>query len=124
MTASQRVQLGKELIERLTSIYRSVRDNISAHTIEKAMRADPTDGAEESAIDELRALDADLGERDRRLAHAIEDALRRLPGDEFGICIDCGKQIPFERLRAVPWTLRCAEDEARVERRDPHHPTL
>ena len=124
MTASQRVQIGKELIERLTVIYRSVRENLSAHTIEKAMRPDPTDGAEESAIDELRALDNDLADRDRLLAHAIADALRRLPSDEFGVCIDCGKEIPFERLRAVPWTLRCAEDEARIESREPHHPTL
>jgi DnaK suppressor protein len=123
MTATQREQLQRELIDRLTVIYRGVRDNISAHTIEQAMRPDPTDGAEESAIDELRALDNDLGERDRMLAHSIEDALRRMRSDGYGCCIDCGRTIPFERLRAVPWTLRCAEDEARVEGPGTH-PTL
>ena len=35
--------------------------------------------------------------------------------ENFGICIACARRIPFERLRAVPWTLRCAEDEARIE---------
>ncbi|MGZ3438552.1 MAG: TraR/DksA family transcriptional regulator [Polyangia bacterium] len=124
MTASHREQLHKELIDRLTTIYRAVRDNLSAHTIERAMRPDPTDDAEESAIDELRALDSDLGERDRLLAHSIEDALRRMHSDDYGICIDCAREIPFERLRAVPWTLRCADDEERSEGQGMHHPTL
>ena len=65
------------------------------------MRPDPTDGAEESAIDELRALDADLGDRDRQLAHSIEDALRRMRSDDYGVCIDCGRPIPFERSSIV-----------------------
>jgi DnaK suppressor protein len=124
MTGPQREQLRNELIERLVAIYRSVRANLSAQTIEQAMRPDPTDGAEESAIDELRTLANDLGERERQLAHSIEDALRRMRSDSYGVCIDCGQEIPFDRLRAVPWTLRCATDEARVEGPGSHHPTL
>ena len=123
MTASHREQLRSELIDRLTVIYQSVRANLSAHTIDKAMRPDPSDEAEESAIDELRALDADLGERERLLAHSIEDALRRMNSEDYGICIDCEREIAFERLRSVPWTLRCADDEERAERGSTH-PTL
>jgi DnaK suppressor protein len=44
--------------------------------------------------------------------------------DSYGICIDCGREIPFERLRAVPWTLRCAADAARLEHGRREHPTL
>ena len=123
MIATQREQLRFELVDHLVRLYRTVRANLSAHPIEQAMSPDPTDGAEESAIDELRALDNDLGDRERHLAHNIEDALRRMRGDDYGTCIDCGRPIPFERLRAVPWTLRCAEDEARIEGHVTH-PTL
>jgi RNA polymerase-binding protein DksA len=125
MTAAQRKQLRQELVDRLIVIYQGVRENLSAHTIDQALDTDPKDEAEEGAIDELRALDAGLGERDRELAHSIEDALRRMRSDEYGICSACGREIPFERLRAVPWTMRCAEDESRAEAgQRTTHPTL
>lgn len=120
MTATERDQLRKELIDRLTEIYRAVRADLSAITVEGALQPDAGDESEESAIDELRALDSSLEERDRQLAHSIEDALRRMRSDDYGVCIDCGREIPFDRLRAVPWTLRCADDEERIEGYTPH----
>ncbi len=125
MTDRERAQLREELIDRLTVIYQGVRKDMSARTVDKALESDPQDEAEEGAIDELRTLDADLGERDRELAHSIEDALRRMRSDDYGICIDCGREIPFARLQQVPWTLRCAEDEENLEeRRHEHPPTM
>jgi DnaK suppressor protein len=121
MTPLQRDQLRKELVDRLTSIYRAVRADLSDIIVDQALESDAVDEAEESAYDELRALSANLGDRDRRLAHSIEDALRRMrTNEDFGICIDCGCEIPFERLRAVPWTMRCAGDETRNEGYKPH----
>lgn len=120
MTATERDQLRQELIERLTDIYRHARADLSAIIVGAAFERDAEDEAEESAIDELRALDSSLERRDRELAHSIEDALRRMRGDDYGVCIDCGREIPFERLRAVPWTLRCADDEERIEGHRPH----
>jgi DnaK suppressor protein len=124
MNANEREMLRKELIDRLTQIYRGVRADLSAIIIGLAFEPDANDEAEESAIDELRALDAGLENRDRQLAHSIEDALRRMNGDDYGICIGCGREIPLERLRAVPWTLRCADDEERFEGRRERHLTL
>ena len=123
MTAKQRERLRQELIDRLTVLYRGVRADLSSVIVADAVDPDPQDEAEESAIDELRALDASLDERDRQLAHSIEDALRRMKSDDYGICSTCGCEIPFERLRAVPWTQRCAPDEERIES-NPRHATL
>lgn len=123
MTEHQRDDLRGDILDRLLRIYQAARPDVSRELIDEAVRADPGDEAEESAVDELRALDAQLDERERHLAHALEDSLRRLDGEEFGTCIDCDRPIPFERLRAVPWTLRCADDEARREPRG-RHPTL
>ncbi len=122
MTDAQRAQLRRELIDRLTVIYQGVRANLSESTVDKAVEPDPQDEADEGVIDELRTLDGDLEMRDKELAHAIEDALRRMHDDDYGICIDCGREIEFERLRQVPWTLRCAEDEERCEERRREHP--
>jgi RNA polymerase-binding transcription factor DksA len=48
-------------------------------------------------------------------ADNVEVALRRLESGEYGICIDCGKEIPRERLEAIPEAIRCIEDQARYE---------
>ena len=48
-------------------------------------------------------------------ADRIELALRRLASGDYGKCIDCGKDIPAERLEAIPESVRCIEDQARWE---------
>jgi DnaK suppressor protein len=37
----------------------------------------------------------------------IELALELLDSGQYGRCISCGRQIPQERLDAVPWAARC-----------------
>lgn len=115
MTESQRQQLREEISQRLLAIYQTVRPDVSRELVDAALANDPTDEPEEGTIDELRVLDSLLGDRELHLAHALEEALRRLDSEEYGRCIDCGSEIPFARLRAVPWTLRCEEDEAAEE---------
>jgi len=48
-------------------------------------------------------------------ASQVELALQRLASGEYGRCIDCGKEIPRERLEAIPEAIRCLEDQARYE---------
>ena len=57
-----------------------------------------------------------LSESARREVMQIDAALRRLGEGAYGECIECGQEIPIERLRALPFTLRCQEDEEERER--------
>ena len=57
-----------------------------------------------------------LSESARREVMQIDAALRRLDEGAYGECIECGQEIPIERLRALPFTLRCQEDEEQRER--------
>jgi DnaK suppressor protein len=52
----------------------------------------------------LDALDAS-GHEELKEVHA---ALDRLAGDEFGVCSECGEDIPLGRLEAVPTARTCA----------------
>jgi DnaK suppressor protein len=45
----------------------------------------------------------------------VEQALERLAAGKYGICVDCGKEIPAERLKAMPEAIRCVEDQRRFE---------
>jgi len=44
---------------------------------------------------------------------AVEDALARLHTPEFGLCVDCGAELAFARLRSDPLATRCKACEAR-----------
>jgi DnaK suppressor protein len=47
-----------------------------------------------------------LAQNQKRLIR-IENALKRMDEDKYGLCFACGKEIPFERLKLVPETLKC-----------------
>lgn len=46
-------------------------------------------------------------------------ALKRIEGGTFGVCIDCGKQIPKDRLRVAYYVKRCAPCQSKKERVHP-----
>jgi DnaK suppressor protein len=48
-------------------------------------------------------------------AENVEVALQRLAEGNYGKCVDCGKDIPRERLEAIPEAIRCIDDQARYE---------
>jgi RNA polymerase-binding transcription factor DksA len=88
-----------------------------------------TTEAEGEQISELAAYDqhqADIGtetferEKDFSLLESLEAelddldrALRKIEDGTYGICEACGKEIPPERLEAMPGTRLCVEDQAR-----------
>jgi RNA polymerase-binding protein DksA len=58
---------------------------------------------------------ADLS-RDLEEFRALEAARDRLKRGEYGICVDCGSDIGFERLKAFPAAIRCIECQERHEK--------
>lgn len=49
----------------------------------------------------------------------VDGALERIEQGSYGVCIDCGTEIPLERLRAQPWAATCAACAEEREARDP-----
>jgi len=68
-----------------------------------------TDTADEAVADVLSDLgNAELS-RDLAELRAMEQARSRLATNAFGICPDCGTEIPFARLSVQPAALRCID---------------
>jgi RNA polymerase-binding transcription factor DksA len=55
--------------------------------------------------------------KEGRYLYRIEDALRRLYNEpeKFGICYSCKKEIPFDRLDALPHARYCLDCKLREE---------
>jgi RNA polymerase-binding transcription factor DksA len=47
--------------------------------------------------------------------HRIEEARRALARGTYGICVDCGREIPADRLEVVPEAIRCIACQRRFE---------
>lgn len=54
-----------------------------------------------------RELDYTLEENSEHLLAEIDGALKRIEEDTYGVCSNCGKPIPEERLEALPWATLC-----------------
>ena len=67
------------------------------------------DPADESVAALIADLDhADVG-RDLDELRGLEAARGRLSDGSYGVCLDCGGEIGFERLRVNPSAARCID---------------
>jgi len=56
-----------------------------------------------------------LGQTRVHLAQ-IDDAIVRIDGGSFGVCVSCGNDIPAARLDARPYSTQCVACAGRVRR--------
>ena len=63
------------------------------------------DGADTMEKESLSQLAA----RQQKFIINLENALIRIKNGTYGVCVDTGKLISKERLRAVPHTMHCIE---------------
>jgi YteA family regulatory protein len=64
-----------------------------------------------------RELDYTLQENSEHVLSEIDAALRRIDEGNYGICTNCGKPIPEERLEALPWATLCIDCQRERGRR-------
>ncbi|HVE87563.1 MAG TPA: TraR/DksA C4-type zinc finger protein [Myxococcales bacterium] len=82
----------------------------------KAQDRDPE--FEENAQVELADYTlSSLMETQRRELMQVDAALTRMDHGAFGECLDCGADIPYERLVALPFAVRCEECATEHEER-------
>jgi len=83
----------------------------------------PADAGDRSVADELADLNVSIADRELGVLRMIEAARDRMRAGDYGICVDCGVDIPFERLVAYPIAERCIADQERWEKTHARPPT-
>jgi DnaK suppressor protein len=73
------------------------------------------DGDDAPAHDSDREIDLVFTDHERQELADIGLALQRLDHDAYGVCIDCGADIPLARLEVMPQALRCLACEQVAE---------
>lgn len=102
----------KRLEDELKSYALDLHQNQSGWSGEHAYENHLADLATDTAT---RESDVSVELNIRDMLNRINDALGRIENGTYGLCRVCGKPIPIERLRAIPWAELCVEDKKKEE---------
>lgn len=96
-----------ELVERVVSD----RSNLAQQSASGDLSLVPFHPADLGTDTMDEELDASNATRASRELTEIDAALERLykHPEQYGLCEDTGREIPFERLDLVPWARTCEE---------------
>ena len=74
------------------------------HNLRQTPDRDSQEQAQERENDEVLER---LGQSGRDELHLLRTALERIDSGSYGICLQCGKSIPVQRLEVLPYTTTC-----------------
>lgn len=129
LTDKQLSELARQLDARRAKLSSEVHEELAEPERRKfgtLTGALPGDTGDQSVADAEAALSISMTDRHAEELQAIDRANARMRDGTYGVCVDCGAEIGFERLRAYPTAERCIQDQERVEKTYAHanRPTL
>ncbi|TWU01986.1 TraR/DksA family transcriptional regulator [Neorhodopirellula pilleata] len=105
--------LRKTLLRRRDALRKALVGDLSLlRELHQQKTGDPLDAAADTVQDELNSQ---LVEVEARELAAIEEAIAKFDSGNFGDCEECGKPIPLNRLKALPYANECIECKRREE---------
>ncbi len=113
LTHGQRALLEAALVQRQHQLDQRLAEHHGglsrvAHARDVLMQ----DGDDAPQRENARATDLAVTDIETQEIGAVSLALKRLHQPGFGVCTDCGQDIPFDRLKIEAWALRCVACES------------
>ena len=103
----------KKLLARREELLKTI-----ARTQEEGRTADedPTvDLADKAANSYTKEFLFGMTNADRTNLNLIDEALKRIKADAFGVCANCQEEMQQKRLEAVPWAKHCIACQEKME---------
>lgn len=113
------LRLHQRLVARRDSLRRMLAGELDdlAGKFRGSQMGDAADAAFDTGSDEIAST---LAEFEARELMQVEQALARLKQGRYGLCEQCEKKIPVERLNALPYSTHCIACQ-RERERNPFH---
>ena len=124
LSEEQLAQLKEMLQHRYLELREEVRGELerSGNQHYADLAGSVADPGDESVADMMVDVDAALVDRQVSEMREVETTLKRLAELDFGDCIECGGEIGFERLMALPTAQRCVRCQELHEKTYSHEP--
>jgi RNA polymerase-binding protein DksA len=109
--------LESELRKRQGDLRKEVSGERADSRNERERRSDREvqDRGDEANTEQWREANAAMIGHHEDEIQAIQAALSRLGSGTYGLCVDCGEPIGFNRLEAWPSANRCLDCQAKAE---------
>lgn len=111
-------KITQKLRERQKALLEEVRDEYDQRDNQQLielMGREPGDSGDVSLADAVADLNILRADRQIHELRDIDAAFARVKAGSFGICTDCGADIPPQRLLAYPTAKRCTACQERHE---------
>ena len=103
----------KKLVARREELMRTI-----ARTEEEGRQADDdqtVDLADKAANSYTKEFLFGMTNTDRTILNMIDEALKRIKQNEYGLCANCQEEMQQKRLEAVPWAKHCINCQEKAE---------
>jgi DnaK suppressor protein len=101
------LELRERLLSQMSGLAKESAEQMSSYSLHMA----------DSGTDNFdRDFALSLLSSDQDAIYEIEEALKRIERQTYGVCELTGKTIPKARLEAIPWTRFTVEAQAQLER--------
>jgi RNA polymerase-binding transcription factor DksA len=101
------LELRERLMNQMTGLAKESAEELAGYSLHMA----------DSGTDNFdRDFALSLLSSDQDAIYEIEEALKRIERNTYGVCELTGKPIPKARLEAIPWTRFTVEAQAQLER--------
>ncbi len=105
----------KLLTEKKKILERYLEKEETQQRIEEESK-EPRDWEDIGQLTYTEELLDNLSHMEVNLLKEIDLALKKIDAGTYGICENCGTEIPMARLKAIPWTRYCARCAEEVEK--------
>lgn len=119
LTKQHRQHLAKLMDERWAREFREIRsllESIGEERQRVALGDRAGDASDEALLDTLSHIDDALIRQNLQDVRDIAAARERIAAGSYGVCVDCGRDIGYERLLAYPTAKRCIDCQREHER--------
>ncbi len=117
LSKSQLALLENKLREQQASLRAEVQGERAESDNERDRRGarEVQDRGDEANTDQWREANAAMIDHHVDEISGIQAALSRVDSGTYGLCVDCGEAIGFQRLQAYPSANRCLQCQSKVE---------
>lgn len=113
----RQARLREMLLEKKRVMWNALRNELFKNTGEglHSQFEVALDPPEQGLIDVLEDIGLNVADIRRQELTAMDEAIGRLERGTYGICDACGREIPEDRLRVMPFARYCLKDQEKLE---------
>jgi RNA polymerase-binding transcription factor DksA len=116
LTPEFRADIERRLRERRAELMAAVQPRISGDAPDIAPATHMAENEDRPTAEMISHNEEQFADHETAALHAIDVALGSLAAGGYGICVECGCEIPEARLLATPTVQTCVRCQERLEK--------